>query len=55
MIERYIQKKVEGSLKRFPVVGISGSRQAGKTTLSKKILKNYYPPISSPGVYRTCS
>lgn len=40
MIERHIQKIIEGSLKRFPVVGILGSRQVGKTTLSKKILKN---------------
>lgn len=37
MIERKLQKKILRSLKQFPVVGILGSRQVGKTTLAKSI------------------
>lgn len=37
MIERSIQKAVETSLKTYPVVGLLGPRQIGKTTLAKKI------------------
>ncbi len=39
MIKRSIQGSVEASLKKYPVVGIVGSRQAGKTTLAKMIRK----------------
>ena len=39
MIKRLLQEKVEKSLMRYPVVGILGSRQVGKTTLAK-IIKN---------------
>jgi predicted AAA+ superfamily ATPase len=39
MIKRIIQKEIEKSLKTFPVVGILGSRQVGKTTLAKEIQK----------------
>jgi hypothetical protein len=37
MIKRLLQEKVEESLMRYPVVGILGSRQVGKTTLAKMI------------------
>lgn len=36
-IERSIEKCVRESLKRYPVVGLIGCRQVGKTTLAKKI------------------
>jgi predicted AAA+ superfamily ATPase len=39
MIKRRIQASVEASLKKYPVVGIIGSRQSGKTTLAKMIRK----------------
>jgi uncharacterized protein len=39
MIKRRIQSAVEASLRKYPVVGIVGSRQAGKTTLAKMIQK----------------
>ena len=39
MIKRIIQKEVEESLTTFPVVGILGPRQVGKTTLAKEIQK----------------
>jgi predicted AAA+ superfamily ATPase len=39
MIKRRIQGAVETSLRKYPVVGIIGSRQAGKTTLAKMIRK----------------
>ncbi|MEW6417576.1 MAG: ATP-binding protein [Nitrospirota bacterium] len=37
MIKRLLLEKVEKSLMRYPVVGILGSRQVGKTTLAKMI------------------
>jgi hypothetical protein len=37
MIKRKIKEKILHSLKTFPVVGILGSRQVGKTTLAKEI------------------
>src|SRR3989304_3703602 len=37
MINRLLQERVEKSLIKYPVVGILGSRQAGKTTLAKMI------------------
>ena len=39
MITRRIQVSVEESLKTFPVVGLIGPRQAGKTTLAKMMLE----------------
>lgn len=36
-IERSIEGRVRESLKRYPVVGLIGCRQVGKTTLAKKI------------------
>jgi len=40
MIERIYQAKIEKSLAHFPVVGIVGPRQCGKTTLAKKLMKS---------------
>lgn len=39
MIKRRLQDKINASLSKFPVVGIVGSRQTGKTTLAKLIQK----------------
>jgi predicted AAA+ superfamily ATPase len=41
-IFRYSEIKIREFLKIFPVVVIIGVRQAGKTTLSKKIVPNWY-------------
>jgi len=40
VITRKIQETVEESLHKYPVVGILGSRQVGKTTLAKIIREN---------------
>ena len=37
MIKRLLQRKIVQSLRIFPVVGLIGSRQAGKTTLARAI------------------
>jgi predicted AAA+ superfamily ATPase len=37
MIKRRLYNKVQASMKAYPVVGIIGSRQAGKTTLAKMV------------------
>jgi predicted AAA+ superfamily ATPase len=42
MITRKIQQDIEKSLAQYPVVGILGPRQVGKTTLAKAI-KNAWP------------
>lgn len=41
MIERQITRQIIESLKNFPVVGILGPRQVGKTTLAKEILRRH--------------
>lgn len=41
MIKRFLQTEIEKSLKKFPIVGIIGSRQVGKTTLAKEIKKKF--------------
>ncbi|MBI2638137.1 ATP-binding protein [Candidatus Peregrinibacteria bacterium] len=40
MIKRSLKIEIERSIKKFPVVSIIGSRQVGKTTLAKEILKS---------------
>ena len=40
MFERVIKNKVLNSFKKFPIVGICGPRQSGKTTLVKQIFKD---------------
>jgi len=45
MIKRGLQKKIINSLNNFPVVGILGSRQVGKTTLALEI-RSHYPNTS---------
>ena len=37
MVERALQQKILQSLRKYPVVGLLGSRQVGKTTLAKII------------------
>ena len=37
MISRYIRDHIEESLEKFPIVGLLGARQVGKTTLAKMI------------------
>ncbi|NOX36676.1 MAG: ATP-binding protein [Calditrichaeota bacterium] len=37
MIRRTLENRVVESLQRFPIVGIIGARQVGKTTLAKKL------------------
>lgn len=41
MIDRSLENKIRESLQHFPVVGILGSRQVGKTTLAMKIKASY--------------
>ena len=41
VIERTLKKQVVDSLRDFPVVGIIGPRQVGKTTLAKSIWEDY--------------
>lgn len=45
-INRLIEKTLKDSIKTFPAVLITGSRQCGKTTLVKKILGNNYNYVS---------
>ena len=58
MITRKVQETVELSLKQYPVVGILGPRQVGKTTLARaiqSILTQKFLPkviISSPAYAR---
>ncbi len=59
MIKRIIQKEVEESLTAFPVVGILGPRQVGKTTLAKEIQKkinsSLYLDLELPSDYNKLS
>ena len=41
MIKRTLKHKLTDSLKNFPVVGLLGSRQVGKTTLAKDLQPDY--------------
>jgi len=43
MIQRNLQKTITESLGYFPVVGILGSRQVGKTTLAQSIRDSFQP------------
>ena len=38
-------KAIEGLLERFPVVGIIGARQVGKTTLARTIAEGFTDPV----------
>jgi uncharacterized protein len=40
MIRRSLETILEESLRKFPVAGLIGSRQVGKTTLAKKLLRD---------------
>lgn len=41
MISRTLEKRIIKSLQQYPIVGIVGPRQSGKTTLAKQIAPNY--------------
>lgn len=41
MLNRAIKNTIIKTLSSFPIVGILGSRQVGKTTLAKEIQKDY--------------
>ena len=45
-IKRSLEKNVQHYIKNFPVVGITGPRQAGKSTLLKQLLKDKYQYIT---------
>lgn len=38
MIQRLLAQKLVAALRQFPVVGLVGSRQSGKTTLAKELV-----------------
>jgi hypothetical protein len=40
IIERLLQNRLKISLQKYPVVGLIGCRQVGKTTLAKRLTKN---------------
>lgn len=39
-------KKIRGSLRHFPVVGILGARQVGKTTLARRLASQWEGPVT---------
>ena len=41
MIKRFLRKDIENALTTFPVVGLLGSRQVGKTTLAIELKKQF--------------
>ena len=41
MIKRHLEQQVKDASKQFPIVGIFGPRQSGKTTLAKQIFSDY--------------
>lgn len=45
MIPRILEKKITHALDHFPVVGILGSRQVGKTTLAKQLKAKLSQPV----------
>jgi uncharacterized protein len=47
MIKRFVAKNILESLQYFPVAGIIGPRQVGKTTLAKQLVSK----INRPSIY----
>ena len=45
-IHRELEKRVTEYLKLFPVVGLTGPRQSGKSTMLKKLLGSRYRYVS---------
>ncbi len=41
MIERSLKEKAKQILQNFPVLGLVGSRQVGKTTLAKSLVDHH--------------
>jgi len=51
MISREIKKLIETFLLGFPVIGLIGPRQSGKTTLMKSMFPEYkYYNLESPDI-----
>ncbi len=51
MIRRVIENKILEMATKYPIIAITGPRQAGKTTLSKLIFQNYrYVSLETPDV-----
>lgn len=51
MLDRFITKRLQKSLSRYPAVALLGARQVGKTTLSKALAENLtslYLDLESP-------
>lgn len=49
MIKRHLEKAIKRYSKEYPVIGIVGPRQSGKTTLSKYLFKDHaYVSLESP-------
>ena len=49
MIKRELAQKIKDAAKNFPVVGIIGPRQSGKTTLAKSVFSKYpYVSLEKP-------
>jgi predicted AAA+ superfamily ATPase len=52
-INRHLEKSVKKYLKTFPVVGLTGPRQSGKSTLLLSLLKDYhYVTFDDPQIVR---
>ncbi|MDB2613828.1 ATP-binding protein [Chlamydiales bacterium] len=48
-LKRHIHKYLNGYLKKYPIITITGPRQSGKTTLAKKTCENYkYVSLEDP-------
>lgn len=51
MISRAIQAELSKSIRQFPVVTVTGTRQCGKTTLLKHALPEYrYVSLEDPDI-----
>ncbi len=50
LINRDIEEEVKDALKHYPIVVITGARQTGKTTLSRRISDKTYLNLESPDV-----
>jgi len=53
MIKRIISSYIKKAAKSFPIIGILGPRQSGKTTLAKNIFPDYqYVNLELPQIRR---
>ena len=49
IIERNLKKLIKDSIKKYPVVGLIGCRQVGKTTLAGVLQKDFGKRVVYPG------